>query len=133
MTTQSDPRIVELLELAANEGRPLALRPEAIIQLEDEGACVDPFTGDYVLPVLRWLTARGKAVAVQVALALLVILISLAPLPAQAQTAQPTRPSPVPSAAWSMATGSACQCMAAAASPRRSSAAQREATDETLR
>jgi hypothetical protein len=81
MTTQSDPRIAELQELAANEGKPLALRPEAIIQLEDDGACVDPFSGQCAIPVVRWLTARGRAVAVQLALVLLVLLT---PMPASA-------------------------------------------------
>lgn len=85
MTIQADPerRITELLELAADEGKGLALRPEAI-----------------VLPVLRYATARGAAVVRAVAGILVVLLLalaSLAPMTAQAQTARPPRrPSPVP-------------------------------------
>lgn len=39
-----DPRIADIEELAATEGRPLALRPETICALEDIGYLVDPFT-----------------------------------------------------------------------------------------
>jgi len=41
----TDPRITELLQLAIEEGLPLALKPETIIVLEDDGWIVDPFTG----------------------------------------------------------------------------------------
>lgn len=39
-----DPRIQEILELAAEEHRPLALSPETIVALEDNGWMADPFT-----------------------------------------------------------------------------------------
>lgn len=39
-----DPRIVEIEQLAIDEGLPLALRPETICALEDSGWIVDPFT-----------------------------------------------------------------------------------------
>lgn len=46
MATQTtDPRITEILELAAAEGMPLALHPETIVALEDIGYIADPFTG----------------------------------------------------------------------------------------
>ena len=46
MTPQTqDPRIAELLELAAAEGLPLAVRPETVCALEDAGWLIDPFTG----------------------------------------------------------------------------------------
>lgn len=43
--TQTDPRINELIELAQEEGRPLALSPQTICALEDAGYLADPFTG----------------------------------------------------------------------------------------
>lgn len=43
----ADPRIAELNQLAADEGQPLALRPETIIVLEDAGWIVDPFTAQF--------------------------------------------------------------------------------------
>jgi hypothetical protein len=45
MTAQTDPRITEILNLAAETGMPLALRPETIVALEDYGYMADPFTG----------------------------------------------------------------------------------------
>jgi hypothetical protein len=39
-----DPRIVEIEQLAIDEGLPLALRPETICALEDCGWMADPFT-----------------------------------------------------------------------------------------
>lgn len=45
MTPQTDPRIAELLELAASEGLPLAVRPETVCALEDIGYTVNPFSG----------------------------------------------------------------------------------------
>lgn len=39
-----DKRIGEILELAREEGRPLALSPETICALEDNGWLADPFT-----------------------------------------------------------------------------------------
>lgn len=42
--TQTDPRINELLQLAQEECRPLALSPETICALEDAGWIADPFT-----------------------------------------------------------------------------------------
>lgn len=42
-----DKRIAELLTLASEEGRPLALRPETIIILEDAGMVVDAFTAQF--------------------------------------------------------------------------------------
>lgn len=41
----NDPRITEILELAAAEALPLALRPETVIALEDIGVMADPFSG----------------------------------------------------------------------------------------
>lgn len=43
----ADPRIAELNQLAADEGQPLALRPETIILLEDAGMVVEPFTAQF--------------------------------------------------------------------------------------
>jgi hypothetical protein len=43
--TQTDPRINELTALARQENLPLALAPETICALEDNGWLVDPFTG----------------------------------------------------------------------------------------
>jgi hypothetical protein len=43
--TQTDPRIQEIVELAQEDGRPLALRPETICALEDNGWLVDLFSG----------------------------------------------------------------------------------------
>ena len=39
-----DPRIVEIEQLAAEEGLPLALSPQTICALEDCGWLADPFT-----------------------------------------------------------------------------------------
>jgi hypothetical protein len=41
----TDNRISEILQLASEEGLPLALSPQAIVALEDCGWIVDPFTG----------------------------------------------------------------------------------------
>lgn len=41
---QTDPRIDELLQLAQEDGRPLALAAETICALEDAGWLADPFT-----------------------------------------------------------------------------------------
>lgn len=43
--SQPDPRINEIIALAQEDGRPLALQPETIVFLEDEGYIADPFTG----------------------------------------------------------------------------------------
>lgn len=43
--TQTDPRIQEIVALAQEEGRPLALSPQTICALEDVGYVADPFTG----------------------------------------------------------------------------------------
>ena len=45
MATQTDPRINELLDLAAEQGQPLAMRPETVIAVEDAGWVINPFTG----------------------------------------------------------------------------------------
>lgn len=45
MPQTNDPRITEILELAAAEALPLALRPETVCALEDIGVMADPFTG----------------------------------------------------------------------------------------
>lgn len=45
MPQANDPRITEILELAATEGLSLALRPETVIALEDIGVMADPFSG----------------------------------------------------------------------------------------
>ncbi len=42
---QTDPRIDELLQLAQEDGRPLALAAETICALEDAGYLAEPFTG----------------------------------------------------------------------------------------
>ena len=44
MIAQTDPRINEILQLARDEGRPLALPPETVCALEDAGWVVDPFS-----------------------------------------------------------------------------------------
>lgn len=44
----TDPRILELLQLAAEEGIILPLPPEQIIALEDNGYTVDLRTGETV-------------------------------------------------------------------------------------
>ena len=41
----TDPRVLELLQLAREEGLPLVVRPETVCALEDDGWLVDPFTG----------------------------------------------------------------------------------------
>lgn len=45
ITQHSDPRIAEILEMAAADGRPLAVLPETVCEMEDRGWLVDPFTG----------------------------------------------------------------------------------------
>lgn len=95
MTHQiTDPRIAELLATAAELGEALLLDPAAIIAYEEQGLTVDLRTGRLVLPVGRWLTARGRAMALAMStLALLLLLLPAAPV--QAQTRPPQR-SPVP-------------------------------------
>lgn len=44
-TCTADPRIQEILDLATEDVRPLALRAEVICALEDAGWLADPFTG----------------------------------------------------------------------------------------
>jgi hypothetical protein len=41
----NDPRITEILDLAAAEGLSLVLRPETVCALEDIGVMADPFSG----------------------------------------------------------------------------------------
>ncbi|MGB5066096.1 MAG: hypothetical protein WBO29_01795 [Albidovulum sp.] len=41
---QTDPRIQEIVALAQEDGRPLALAAETICALEDNGWLADPFT-----------------------------------------------------------------------------------------
>jgi hypothetical protein len=43
--SQPDPRINEIINLAKEEGQPLALHPVTICALEDNGWLADPFTG----------------------------------------------------------------------------------------
>ncbi len=52
-------RIIEIIQLSAAEGLPLALRPETICALEDIGVLADPFTGQLwpdpaAFPAIRW-------------------------------------------------------------------------------
>ncbi|MCO5208663.1 MAG: hypothetical protein M9936_03135 [Caldilinea sp.] len=47
LSQESDPRIAELNELAKEAGQPLAISAVTIIQLEDAGWVVDPFTGEH--------------------------------------------------------------------------------------
>ena len=42
---KTDTRITDLQDLAAVEGRALALRPATVCAIEDAGWMVDPFTG----------------------------------------------------------------------------------------
>ena len=45
MAASQDRRIAELLELAAEQGQPLGVRPETVCAVEDAGWMIDPFTG----------------------------------------------------------------------------------------
>ena len=61
-----DPRITELLDLAAEQGQPLALSPAQICALEDSGWLVEPFTGLLLPqpPTAPWPTPAGLAAVV---------------------------------------------------------------------
>ena len=63
-TISPDPRIAELLELAAAEGRPLAIAPAAVFALEADGIVVDPFTGACADSAPRHVTPLGMLLAV---------------------------------------------------------------------
>lgn len=68
----SDPRITELLELAAAEGLQLPYPPETILALEDTGAIINLHTGaiypgEADQPVHFRLTVIGEALAVVLA------------------------------------------------------------------
>ncbi len=101
MTTQTDPRITELLDLASIEGLPLALRPETIVAIEDAGWLCHPFTGQ----LFREQPGRPPVLALDVlvstlhelggVLCLVLLLLSLlAPLPVQASGQRGTPPVP---------------------------------------
>jgi hypothetical protein len=65
----TDPRITELLALAAAEGLPLPYAPETILALEDTGAIVNLHTGAIILseaerPIRLRPTVVGEALAV---------------------------------------------------------------------
>ena len=60
----SDPRIAELLELAAAEGRPLAVAHTAVLALEADGIVVKPFTGARADCAPRHVTPLGMLLAV---------------------------------------------------------------------
>jgi hypothetical protein len=64
---KSDPRITELMELAAAEGLTLPYPPEMIARLEDGGAVVDLVTGATIVngaDVRYRLTLLGEANAI---------------------------------------------------------------------
>ena len=58
----TDPRINELLELAASEGFTLPLSPSLIISMEDRGYIVDLITGAISQPVVELPTIHAQAV-----------------------------------------------------------------------
>ena len=64
-----DPRIVELLDLEAEQGQPLAMPPAQICALEDSGWIVEPFTGVLLPhpPTAQWPTPAGLATALHTA------------------------------------------------------------------
>jgi hypothetical protein len=57
----TDNRISEILQLANEEGLPLALSPQTIVALEDCGWIVDPFTGQ-IWRDLDWTCCRELAI-----------------------------------------------------------------------
>ena len=57
-------RIEDLVQLAANVGRPLALPPAKILALEDANCVVDPFTGACTPATPRHITPLGVLFAV---------------------------------------------------------------------
>ena len=60
---ESDPRVAELLELAASEGLRLPMPAETIVHFERQGHIVDLLSGEVYTVITSTPTPSGKAVS----------------------------------------------------------------------